>query len=279
MGGVVDKVTNVGDALTFGAVSATGIPAVLGSRSGLTGVAEDVVNGMFGEPVEAQGGVRPFMQESNLGTTALNPKTGEIISEMSPEMQRLFDAGISQAADFQSQVPGAGQQMMDASGGFLSSATQFDPFAAAEEQFNRLDAILEPGRKNARTGTAAGLLATGRLGGTAGNQAQAAVEGEIERQRQGLLSDQFTAAQGVQDSLVNRSLALSQGGLQQKAGFQDLGMGALSQALGIDSQLQSQLALGGQLTKDQPVQAQQGAFDSILQGGLTAGLGTLIGSI
>ncbi len=277
MGGIVDSVVDTFDVATLGM---TGIGAIAGSdHTGVGGAIKDGVNGIFGDAVQAKGGVNPFSQTSSVGTTGLNPATGEVVGNLDPALQGIFDQGVGQAGAFQNQVPTAGRQASELGAGFLEQAGEFDPFAAAQTQFDRLDAILEPGRSKARSGTASGLLSTGRLGGTAGNDVQAQVEGEIEQQRQQLLGQQFTGAQQVQDSLVNRGTNLGAFGLQQQAGQQALGQGALAGALGIDSQLQSQLALGGQLTRDAPVQAEQSGFDAILQGGLTAGVGALVGMI
>lgn len=237
------------------------------------------INSLLGEEVKASSGVNPFNITTATGSGAFNPATGSIESKLSPEMQALFGSQVEGATGAFGKVAGAGDQASALSQGFLSEAGEFDPFAAAEEQFGRLDAILEPGRTKQRTGTAAGLLSTGRLGGTSGTDVQVGLEGEIERQRQGLLSEQFTKAQDVQDRLVGRGTSLGAFGTQQQLGQQAIGTQSLQNALGIDAQQQAALATAGGLTRAAPVDAQPGAFSSILQGGLTAGLGALVGGI
>lgn len=238
-----------------------------------------LVDGALGGGTETIAGVNPFSVTTATGTGAFDAATGQATSTLSPEMQALFNQQTQAAAGAFGNVAGAGQQAQDLSSGFLSQAATFDPFAAAEEQFNRLDAILEQGRTSARSGTAAGLLQTGRLGGTSGNEVQANVEAQIENQRQALLAEQFQGAQAVQSNLVQQGTNLGAFGLQQQMGQQGIGTQSLQNALGIDAQQQAALSTGSGLTKTQPIQGEQGAFSSILQGGLTAGIGSLVGMI
>lgn len=134
----------------------------------------------------------------------------------------------------------------------LGQLGSFDPMTAAEEQFNRLDAILEPGRTRARTGTAGGLLASGRLGSTAGARAQSEVERAIEQERQALLADQFGKATDVQAQMAGLASGLGGLGLSQAQG----GSGLMSQAIadrlgliGAGAGLQGQVAdIGEQMT-------------------------------
>jgi len=192
MGNIVNSAVDVFDVATLGL---TGVGSVAGSDpTGSGNLLKSGVNSILGEEVAASGGVNPFDITTAAGQGAFNPATGKIEGQLSPELQGIFDTGLSTAGAFGSGLEQTGQQARDLSSGFLQQAGEFDPFAAAQTQFDRLDAILEPGRKSARTGTAAGLLSTGRLGGTAGNEVQATVEGEIERQRQGLLGEQFGLA-------------------------------------------------------------------------------------
>lgn len=215
------------------------------------GVVDKVTN-MFGEAFEGKDAApirqASFNQTSDTGFTSSLDAEGNVVSGMSPEMLGLFEQGVGQAGEFAGEVRGAGAQAAELGAGFLGQAGTFDPFAAAEEQFSRLDAILEPGRQRTREGTSSGLLATGRLGGSAGNLVQAQVEGEIENQRAQMLNQQFTAAQDTQDRLVQRGTGLGAFGLQQQAGTQQLGQGALQGALAIDSQRQANLGMGSQVS-------------------------------
>ena len=229
-----------------------------------------VNNLLGGGGVQSGTGVVDFNQTSTLGTTGLDASTGQITSQLSPELQALFDSGIGQYGAFSAAVPNAGAAAQEQASGFLSAAGAFDPFAAAEQQFNRLDAILAPGRTEARSGGAAGLLATGRLGSTAGNRLQGEIERQIEQQRQSMLVDQFNSAQNVQDQMVNRGIALGTYGQQKQLTQQQLATGALGNAFGIDSQLQAQLGLGSQLTKSGAMREQPTAFQDILKGGAAA---------
>ena len=230
-----------------------------------------IADSLLGAGQEGSSGVNSFGGTSSVGSTRFDAATGQSTSTLSPEMQALFGQGVSQSGMFAGQVPGAGAQAQDLSAGFLSQAGEFDPFAAAQTQFDRLDAILEPGRQRQREGTAGGLLTTGRLGGSAGNLVQAQVEGEIEAQRQGLLSKQFLGAQQVQQGLVDRGTQTGAFGLQQQLGTQQLSQGALNSALGIDSQLQSQLALGSEMTKTAPIAATKSGAQELMGGMLQGG--------
>ena len=157
---------------------------------------------------------------------------------------------------FLGMAPGAGAGALGLSEDILGTLGGFDPFDAAEQQFGKLDAILEPGRTQARTGTAAGLLASGRLGSTAGARTQGAVETAIEQERQALLADQFGRATDVQSQLAQTGMGLGAFGLGQIGGFANLGAGLRGQGiaeqlgfLGAGTDLQSMLASqGGALT-------------------------------
>ena len=215
---------------------------------GIVDKAKGLVSGAFTDREAGAIGQSPFQMTSDTGFTGSLDAQGNVKSGMSPQMLRLFNQGVGQAGMFAGQVPGAGAQAQDLSAGFLSQAGELDPFAAAQIQFDRLDAILEPGRQRQREGTAGGLLTTGRLGGSAGNLVQAQVEGEIEAQRQGLLSEQFLGAQQVQQGLVNQGMQTGAFGLQQQLGMQQLSGGALSGSLALDSQRQANLGLGSQVS-------------------------------
>jgi hypothetical protein len=319
--------------------------------------AYDASGALLGLSGQTQGGV------ANAGATSLATGQGLVgqglgyFNQLPSAGQGALNVGaglVGQGVGQLSTAPSAGQTNIDRGTGFLDTASTYDPFAVAEEQFNRLDAILEPGRTSARTGTAAGLLSTGRLGSTGGARAQSEVESAIERERQMMLGDQFQIAQNVQDQMVGRGSTLTQLGLQERGQAQDIGtqnvatglgvgqfgMGqqaqtadigsmllsgglstgqfglgeqsqqqmlasqqlqdalqsgafglsmqtgqqglgttALQNAMGLDAQQQAQLGLGSQLTKTTADQGEQGMFESILQGGLTAGFGALLGGI
>lgn len=268
MGGVVDVVSK-------GTGGFFGLDSVLDLGIG------DTVKGALGDD-----GSRGFdVQEASpfsvdTGGFSGSFQGGQLTGQMSPELQRMYDQQLQQASMFGGLVPGAGRGLALAGNRALGQLGSFDPFAAAEEQFSRLDAILEPGRQQARAGTAAGLLSSGRLGSTAGARTQAEVEGEIERQRQSLLGEQFMGAQQTQQNLANMALGLTQGGTQQQAALQGLSQGALGGALSLDSQLQAALGLGSNVSKPAAVaQQEQGFGEQLVQGGITAGLGALIGLI
>ena len=194
-------------------------------------------------------------------------------------MQAIFDQGQEQAGAFFSQVPQAGAQAQGMSEGFLGQAQEFDPFAAAETQFSRLDEILARSSGQERTGTQGALLASGRLGSSAGARVQGSLEQGIQDQRAQMLDRSFMQAQQVQDSLINRGTTLGAFGQQQQAGLQALGTGALNTSLGLDAQQQGQLALGSNITKHEGQAAQQSGLQSIIQGGLTAGAAKLGGMV
>jgi hypothetical protein len=207
-------------------------------------------------------------------------KGGHLQGSMSGDMRQASQRNMYLSRRFGNEVLSSGQPYLTAGQGALSQLGSFDPFAAAEEQFGRLDAILEPGRNQARMGTAGGLLSTGRLGSTAGSRTQAEVEGEIERQRQGLLGEQFLGAQQTQQNLMQMATGLTQAGRGEQAAVQGMQTGALTNALNIDSQLQAALGLGSTVSKPEAVaQSQPGFGQQLTQGALTAGVGALIGLI
>lgn len=113
-----------------------------------------------GEALALDSRLQPTTTTTGLGTGFIDPETGAARAELSPEFAQLRDMllGISRGAfGGQEQQSLLGNQALTASGGFLEQIGA-DPYAAAEERFNRLDAILEPGRQRRRSALGNKLL-------------------------------------------------------------------------------------------------------------------------
>jgi hypothetical protein len=245
------------------------------------------------------------------GGNAAIQKGASFIQGLNPYDLRFAGQDLLRGGRFdQDPRAGYGATALGLSQDVLGQLGSFDPMTAAEEQFNRLDAILEPGRTRARTGTSAGLLASGRLGSTAGARAQGEVESRIEQERQALLADQFGKATGVQQQLADLagglggfgsslmtqdtadSIAKMQAGgallgqqvdigetlqrlgLGTKQVYQDISQKELAGALGINSALLSTLQGGSAISAPAGVaQAQPGILETAI-GGFAGGLGS-----
>lgn len=106
----------------------------------------------------------------------------------------------------------------------MERATTFDPFGAAEEQFQRMESILAPGRERAREAQEARLFAQGRLGSTGGSLEQQALGEAQEQSRRAQLVEALGQAQGIQRQAADIGLGIGGFGLQQQlAGQQRAG--------------------------------------------------------
>lgn len=232
----------------------------------------DSILGTEATPASAIG--RPsFDISGGLTTGGFDAATGEVTTGLDPRLAGLQEQLLGGAGAFLGEA-GAGSQLRGLQEGFLGQLGEFDPFQAAETQFNRLDTILEPGRTRARSGTAASLLSSGRLGSTGGARTQAALEGEIERQRQTLLGEQFEGAQRVQQGLFGLGAGLQ--GLEESR----FGMGqqALAGALGLDTQALQALGIAADVSAPVGVDpGKESGFSSLLGGALGAA-GSFAGS-
>jgi len=146
-------------------------------------------------------------------------KDGQGTIALTPEMQAIQQQMLGTA-----QTGGAfGQQAGALGQGFLGQAGEFDPFAAAQTQFGRMEDILAPQRDQQRLAQESRLFSQGRLGSTGGAQQQQALEGAFAQQQQQGLYDALGQAQGIQGQQISQGLALGQmPGQQQTQSLQNL---------------------------------------------------------
>ena len=192
--------------------------------------------GLFGTAGATQAGVAGAGQAAqNLATSGFNTASATQAGVAGAGSGALSGASglLGTSADLFSGVAGAGASAQAQGQGFLNQAQEFDPFAAAETQFSRLDDILSRSSGMERTGTQGALLASGRLGSSAGARVQGSLEQGIQDQRAQLLDRSFSQAQGVQDSLINRGTNLTQLGMSQQQQQQGFGQDAFGNALGL----------------------------------------------
>lgn len=115
------------------------------------------------------------------------------------------------------------QQLSDLGQGFLNQVGSFDPWQAAETQFSRLEAILNPARERERQAQEARLFAQGRLGSTGGGIEQEATQTAVEQQRAKSLIDALAQAQDLQGTMLQRGTSLGMMPYQMQSGaFGDL---------------------------------------------------------
>ena len=182
----------------------------------------------------------PMGMTTGIGTTSFQDGQGAF--QLSPELQSTYQ-----------QLLGGGQEA-------LGAAQEYDPYAAAETLFGRMDSILAGGRERERGGLESRLLAQGRLGSTGGAFQQQGQEQAFEQQRAQQLNQAFGQAQQVQQGLFGQGLA----GIQGATGLQQMGQNQLSLGLqaGQGTQQAQMFNIGQQQQQSQ------------LMPSLLAGLGT-----
>jgi len=182
----------------------------------------------------------PMDITSGAGTATFDEGVGTF--QLSPELQATYE-----------QLLGGGREGIAAAGGY-------DPYAAAETLFGRMDQILAGGRERQRQGLESRLLSQGRLGSTGGAFEFQGLESTIEAERARQLNQAFGTAQQVQQGMFGRGLAELQAGI----GLQGIGQSQL--ALGL------QAGQGAQQAQMFNIQNQIAASQQMPS--LLAGLGT-----
>ncbi|NIV28779.1 MAG: hypothetical protein GWN58_04470 [Anaerolineae bacterium] len=155
--------------------------------------------------VEGLGDVTFGMKQDKRGQVL-----GDVGFQLTPEQQAQVAAlqagavpAITGAGALSPGVLGAGQAGLAQAQQALAGLGAFDPMAAAEERFGRLDEILQRRRDVDRSALESRLLAQGRLESTAGARQMGEFEAGIERERAQLLDRQFGEAQAAQANLAN----------------------------------------------------------------------------
>lgn len=228
-------------------------------------------------PIEGTSGLGSITYDKSKGITAsLDPKYQALVQELlasrslSPESIAL------------------GQQATQAGAGFLSAASSTDPFAMAEEQFNRLEAILQPGRERERTALEERLLSQGRLGSTGGGITEGAFQEAIEQSKRQNLYEAFGQAQGVQRQQAELAQGFGAFGIsaeqaQLQRMLQALGGATATEAMPVTTLGNYLATLSGQKQAQDIAQAEAeasaGGFGDILSGALSAGLSAYTGGL
>ena len=224
---------------------------------------------------------QPYTGDSGLGsvTTRGNKVNVELDEKYQPIVRELL--GGSPLSQGQLDL---GAQATQQGAGFLNQLNA-DPFDIAEEQFNRMEAILGKGRDRQRVAQRENLLRTGRLGSTGGSLSEEGLEGAFETSRRANLAEAFGQAQGVQAQQAQIGQQLGAFGLgteqaQLQRLLQSLGSAQATEAMPL--QLANYLAtLSGQRSQHQlgkaELEAAEGGMGDILSGALSAGIGAFTG--
>lgn len=248
-----------------------------------------LVDSLFGGGGASAPEFKAYSTSSGLGD--FNVKGDQITTKLSPEyrqiVEQLVGAFGGASPSYSPETLGLGKAATQTGAGFLESLGSYDPFAAAEEQFNRMDAILAKGRERDRTALEEKLLRQGRLGSTGGGISEEALAAAQEDARQKSLIDAFGQAQGVQAQKAQ--LAQSFGAFG--GSIEDQQLQRLLQSLGTATSLEampSQIgAAGNQLTsaraqynlgKTELDNANQGAGWGDIVGGVLSGGATTLGT-
>lgn len=206
----------------------------------------------------------------------------QITSKVSPQYQAVIDKLLGGVGTLQpgysEGVLAGGTESTGLGRGILQQlGANLDPFTMAEEQFNRMDAILEPGRREARQLSAADRLRRGRLGSTGGAREVEGQERGIELARQQLLADALGQSQGVQAQQARLGTNL----LATGASTEDVQLNRLLKSLGSamsTEALPTTIAQYGSTLSGQRSQHQQAKaeFDAANAG---AGFGDILGGL
>jgi len=148
-----------------------------------------------------------------LGTVSFDPTTG--VANVTPsgnqrfQQQTLGFAGNNLAAGVRQLEPGAqqfGQQAFDTSQQLLQQAGAFDPLGEAEKRFQRLQAALQPGRKEQQDVLQEQLFRQGRLDSGQGARLEAQQQAAFRLADVQALNDMYGQAQQAQQQAIQQGL-------------------------------------------------------------------------
>jgi hypothetical protein len=154
--------------------------------------------------VEGLGGVS-FEGNKKNGLTGISFDPSAVQQEQIGAFGANVMPAVQGAGALTGGVTGAGQQGLTQAQAALAALGEFDPLAAAEERFTRLDNLLAERRMTDRSALESRLLQQGRLDSTAGARQLAEYEAGIERERAQMLDRQFGEAQAAQTALAQRA--------------------------------------------------------------------------
>jgi hypothetical protein len=195
--------------------------------------------------------------------------------------------GEAQAAGAQELVPGVtgfGQRAFQTAQEQLGAAAGFDPLAAAEERFGRLQAVLGQQRERQRGSLESRLLAQGRLSGTSGDILQGELERGFAAEDAALLERAFGESEQAQARAIQQGLqAGAAGTTAQQSQFQQFLQGVpVAEQAGL-APVRLAGALSGLATDEVNRRAAAagalGAHNVSMQQTAQAGLGGTIGGI
>lgn len=196
--------------------------------------------------------LQPFSTTTGLGTARFDPITGEATTALDPRFASLQEQLLGQAGGAFSGLPLA-EQATERAGGFLSQLG-FDPFEAAQERFERMESILQPGRTARRGALASQLLRQGRLGSISTDREGNIIGGgaadllsqeqAIERERANILNQALRESEAARTNLANLGIGLGGLGESLRGGALSRGLSALQGATGLEGGLFNQLGFG-----------------------------------
>lgn len=240
--------------------------------------------------------VRPTdLTVAGLGGAAFDPATGQVTLTQDPRMQanmRMLDVlGKQQgggAGALAGEVTGYGQQALGTAERLLSEAGGFDPLAAAEQRFQRLQSVLQPERERRQQALESRLFKQGRLDSTGGYRGQADLEAALAREDAMLLDRQFQEAEQARQAALTGGLQAGAGGTTaQQSQFQQF-----LQALGAQGDVAaaplrvagvSQDIAASEAARRAAASGAIGNFNTTMagtaQGGFGAALGGIVGGI
>lgn len=231
----------------------------------------------------------PYSTTSGLGDINVsgNRITGKVSGPYAELISRLQGGFTGINPSLSPEAMALGSSATQAGAGFLNQLQTYDPFAATEEQFNRMEAILEPGRARSREALEGKLLRQGRLGSTGGSLSEQGLEAAIEESRRANLAGAFGEAMNAQRQLADLGTGVGAFGTD----IENTQLQRMLQGLGTATSLEAmpfelaQLAatLSGQRSSHQLNAAQlnqnSGGFGNILSGALSSGLSAYTGGL
>lgn len=198
------------------------------------------------------------------GTSQFDPETGTAVARIDPRIADFQSGMLGESLDARSAgqagraaVAQTGQEASSVSQGLFGDLRRLssgDPLNIAQQQLQRMDAVLRPQREQRRSALEGRLLAQGRLGGTGASQELSELEGQFNRDRQGFLNQQLESASRIQNQALQ-----TRGGLAAQAGMlgADIQQGQFGQGMQAGQTGTNVAQLAMQLQSSAPALANQ----------------------
>jgi len=207
-------------------------------------VSKAMGGGSSGSSSSQQAYANPFTSDTGLFDSTW---TGDRLKTRKDyRLNSLQNRALSKANQYMGMEAPQFDQLQDLGTGFLNQVGSFDPYQAAQDQYNLLSPELLRQQEQDMLNQENRLFAQGRLGSTGGAQDMESLARAQEASRAQMMYDSWAQGQAAQQQMAGLGLNFASAAPSLQGAYGQLGSAYLNPALQIDQQaLQSAQVAGG----------------------------------